>query len=808
MIRNYLLSLYRNIVRNKFYSVLNIMGLSIGIAAAIFILLYVQDELSYDKYNVKHNRIYRIESDFTINGKHDHFAIVPTPMGPALKIEYPEVESFCRMFNAGNTLFRAGDKEYYEDYFYFCDSTIFDIFSYDLIQGDAKTCLTQPRTIVFTEKIAHKYFGDENPMGQFMTSGSGRTYEVTGVMKNQPSNSHLRFDALISGMSIAADVGVDKFNSMEPGRFWNIGVYTFLLLKENSSMQSIHEKFPAFYDKYMKPVGDQINASFNLMSTPLADTHFRKGLGAELPTGNRAYIFIFSAVAIFLLLIAAINYMNMATARSSNRAKEVGIRKVLGAYRNQLIRQFISESVALSVIALLIAILLVTLLMPEFNNLSGKELNFSLSQNPLIFVEILIITLVTGLISGSYPAFYLSSFLPVRVLKGKVSRTGRGGGLLRKILVVVQFFIAIFMIIGTIVVSSQIRYLKNKDLGFDKNNLVVMEIQDTTFRNKIESFKKELLLNPDIIGATNSTGVPGGIDWIQVLKFEQEGKMEDHAIMLAQTDYDFADVLGLEFVQGRNFERKMGTDALEAVIINEAAVKEFGWQDDPIGKKIHYGWELDGTGGRVMKVIGVVKDFHFKSLHNKIEPFCFFLSERPRWILTCRINPGHKKEALAYIETKWNEFNAQRPFDYNFLDDSLDEMYQAEVKISSIIMIAAILTIFIALLGLLGLSSFVAEQRTKEIGIRKVVGASVLSILQLLYKEFALLIGVAFILAVPIAWWRMDIWLNDSFVYHQSLQWIWFLFAGLLSFVIGFGAISFYILRAATGNPVDAIKYE
>jgi putative ABC transport system permease protein len=513
-------------------------------------------------------------------------------------------------------------------------------------------------------------------------------------------------------------------------------------------------------------------------------------------------------VAVFLLVIAAINYMNMATARSSNRAKEVGVRKVLGAHRQLLIRQFMSESIALSIIALLIAILLVTLLMPEFNSLSGKELAFGIIDKPWIFLAILFITILTGLISGSYPAFYLSSFLPVQVLKGSVTKSGRGSGKLRRVLIVIQFFIATFMIIGTIVVSSQIRYLKTKDLGFDKDNVVVMEIQDTTFRKKIETFKKELLLNPDIINASNTTGVPGQINWIQVLKFEQQDKMEDHSIILAQTDYDFAKLLGLEFVQGRDFDRNMGTDALEAVIVNEATVREFGWEDNPIGKKIHYGWELDGSGGRVMKVIGVVKDFHFRSLHNKIEPICFFLSERPSWLLACRIKPEHKKEALDFIESKWNEFNANRPFTFTFLDESMDGMYESDEKISQIIMIAAILTIFIALLGLLGLSSYVAEQRTKEIGIRKVVGASVTSILKLLYREFTILIGIAYIIAVPVAWWRLEIWLNDNFIYHQTMQWSWFALAGIISFVIGFGTISYYILRAANGNPVDAIKYE
>lgn len=808
MIKNYLLSLYRNIARNKFYSSLNIIGLSLGISAAIFIMLFVQDELSYDKYNEKHNRIYRVESDFTISGKHDHFAIVPTPMGPALQIEYPEVESFCRLFGAGNTLIRAGEVEYYEDYFYFTDSTIFDVFTYELLQGDPKTCLNQPKTIVLTEKIANRYFANENPMGKMMMSGSGRSYKVTGVMKNQPGNSHLKFDALISGMSIASEVGVDEFNSLEPGRFWNIGVYTYVLLNENAEMQDIHEKFGSFYEKYMKPIGDQINASFNLMSTPLAETHFRKGLGAELPTSNKSYILIFTAVAIFLLMIASINYMNMATARSAKRAKEVGMRKVHGAYRNQLIRQFISESLALSILALLIAILIVTLLLPDFNTISGKSLNFGLKQNPVIFLGILLVTLLTGLISGSYPAFYLSSFLPVKVLKGSVGSGSRNSGLLRKVLVIVQFSIATFMIIATIVVSSQIRFLKNKDLGFDKSNLVVMEIQDTTFRNKVEIFKKELLNNPDIIAVTNSTGVPGRIDWIQVLKFEQNDQMEDHTTILAQVDYDYIEALSLELVAGRNFDKTMGTDNTEAVIINEAAMKEFGWEDNPLGKKIHYGWELDGSGGNIMKVIGVVKDFHYRSLHNKIEPLIFFISEHPRYLVSCRINPERKQEALEFIESKWNEFNAKRPFSYEFLDEQMDEMYEAEEKIGMIIRITAVLTIFIALLGLLGLSSFIAEQRMKEIGIRKVVGASVANILQLLYREFAILIAIAFIIAIPVSWWRFEIWLESSFVYHQALHWSYFLFAGMMSLVIGLGTISYYILKAATGNPINSIKYE
>ncbi|MBN1340390.1 MAG: ABC transporter permease [Bacteroidales bacterium] len=806
MVLNYLKSLFRVIARNKFYTALNITGLSVGIAAATFMMLYIQDEVSYDQYHEKHERIFRIESDFNINNKHDKFAIVPFPMGPAMKIEFPEIEEFVRLTNVGNTLFRFGEKEYYEENVYLCDSTVFDVFTYRFILGGPEKSLTEPNTIVLTQTIANKYFGNENPLGEIMISGTGNSYKVTAVLEDIPGNSHLRFDALISAATIAEETGVDEFNSLEPIRFWNIGVYTYLLLKENSDMQSIYEKWPAFYEKYMKPVGDQINASFELMSTPLIKTHFRQGIGSDLPSGNMAYIYIFSAVAVFILLIAAINYMNLATARSANRAREVGMRKVLGAHRVQLIRQFLGESLVMAVFAMIIAIAVIGLFLPDFNNLAGKSIR--LTSMPLIMAEIGLIAILTGLLSGSYPAFYLSSFVPVKVLKGKPGASGKKGGWLRRFLVVIQFFIAIVFIIATIVVSTQLKYLKNKDMGFNKKDLVVMEIQDSAFRSRVQTFKKELLQNPHITAATNTTGVPGNINWIQVLKIEQEEKMEDKAIILSQTDYDFARTMELEFMEGRDFDEKMGTDALEAVIINETAAREFNWGKEALGKKIHYGFELDGTGGRIMKVIGVVKDFHFNSLHNKVEPFIFFLSERPRFFLSCRIDPDHKTEALAFIEEKWDGFNAKRPFDFQYLEQSMDEMYKAEEKLARIFRIATILTIFIALLGLLGLSSYIAEQRTKEIGVRKVLGASVGNILNMMYREFLILILIAFALSIPVAWWRLDIWLQDTFVYHTPVQWTSFVLAGALALVIGLATISFYILRAATGNPVDAIKYE
>lgn len=808
MFDNYLKSAIRSITKNKFYSVLNAIGLAIGISAFIFIFLYVRNEVTYDQYHEKADRIFRIESDFTISQKHDQFAIVPIPMAPAMKLEIPGIEAFCRFDEVGNSLFRHGDKEFYEENFFFADSTVFDVFTYNLLLGNPKSCLTEPFSIVISESIARKFFGTENPMGLIMESGSGRKYKVTGVMEDVPKNSHLHFDALLSASTLASIVGPDNFNSMEPGRFWNIGVYAFLLLSENTSIDDIHQKFKAVYDKYMKAVGDSFNASFNLMTTPLVETHFSKNLSSDRPKGNMSYIYIFSVVAIFILLIAAINYMNMATARSAKRAREVGIRKVAGAYKNQLIGQFLTESTLLAFFSLIIAIILVYILLPDFNTLSGKQLEFDLIGQPGLFLFILVVTLFIGLVSGSYPAFFLSSFKPVTVIKGTGFEKGAKGGWLRKILVVLQFSIAIIMIIGTFVVSNQLSFLRHKDLGFQKDNMIVLELQDSAFRSRVSTFKEELLKNSSILSVTNSTGIPGNNSWIQVMRVEKDTARIDIAMILTIVDYDYLKTYGIEIVEGRDFDKNMGTDAEEAVIVNETTVKEFGWGDKALGKKIHYGFELDGTGGRMLKVIGVVKDFHFNSLHNKVVPIMIFLSDFNKYYLSLRVNPENFDQTKEYIETKWNEMGAKRPFDYEWLKDTWDGMYESEQKLGVIFTVASALTIFIALLGLLGLSSFVAEQKTKEIGIRKVMGATFGNILLLLYREFVYLILIAFAIAIPLAWWQLSNWLDASFVYHVSVSFLTILSAGFLAIFISLLTISFHSVKAGMSNPVDAIKYE
>ncbi len=805
MITNYFKTAYRNIARNKFYTFLNVLGLSIGFTVFIFIFLFVKDELTYDTYHKNKDRIYRIASDFNIANKPEQFAIVPVPMGPALKLEYPEVEKFCRMSPVGDALIKYNNKEFYEPDIYVADSTVFDIFTHKFILGDAKQSLNRPNTIVLTQKFATKYFGQENPMGKSLKTGDGTSLMVSGVIEDLPENSHMKFSALISLVTRANAIGVEQFNSLSPNMFWNIGLYTFLLMEEGHTMDGIHEKFPQFYKKYMASIGDQINASFNLLSMPLTEIHLNSNLSSELPTGNKSFVLILIAVAVFILAIAAINYMNMATARSIKRAREVGIRKVMGALRGQLIRQFLSESVLLAFISMLIAVFVVYILMNDFNALAAKDLSLNLgSELGVVFL----ITIFIGLVSGSYPAFYLSNFIPVKVLKGTVSGGSKNSGLLRKVLVVFQFFMAIVMIIGTLIVSGQLQFLKSKDLGYNKEDIVILQMQDTGFRNKHEIFRKELLTNPNIIDATNTMGYPGNISAIQVVRVEGENKMVDDACLLAHVDFNFLKVFDIKIIEGRGFDRSMGTDKMEAVVINEAAVKKFNWEGKAIGKKIHYGFDLQGNVRRPLKVIGVMQDFHFKSLKNNVEAVMFFISQQPRFYMAIKINGNNQKETLNFIEKKWNEFGANRPFSSEFLTQQLDDMYTAESKVGTIFRIVTILTIFIALLGLLGLSSFITEQRTKEIGIRKILGAGIPTILQLLAKEFIILIGLAFMIAIPVSWWQFDKWLNNSFVYFKEIDWVVFFIGGLIALVVGLLTISYHIIKAASSNPVDAIKYE
>lgn len=811
MLKNYLLSAFRNFSKAKFYSSLNILGLSLGFAAVILIILYVKDEFGYDRHHAQHKNIYRLESHFSIGEMDDLFAIAPIPLGPAFRLEFPEVMAMARFGEINDLHVRTANAEYYEDGFYYADSTVFDIFTHDFVAGSPQSALTEANTVVLTESLARKYFGTEDPLGKIIETGMGHSLAVTAVIRDLPANSHMRYKALISMVS-AARGNLQEFNSFEAVNFWNIGVFTFVLLHPSAEPDSILDRFDAFYDKYMRSVGEQINAGFRPMLRPLAEVHLYGKLKADLPAGNRSYLYIFMAVALFILLLAAINYVNMATARSARRAREVGIRKVAGAHRLQLMFQFITESVLMVFIAFVIALALVQMFIPEFNHLSGKEISFAMVMHPPFFASIVGLVLFVGLLSGVYPALFLSSFKPVHVLKGSFASAGQGAGSksgrLRKVLVVFQFWIAFVLIIGTLVVGDQLRFLKDKDLGFDKNHLLVLQLQDTAFRNRAETFKEKLLQHPSIKGVTNASGVPGMSNAITVMRLESEQGWEEQALMWTQVDYDYLKVMGINLIQGRDFDRSMGTDREEAAIINEAMARKYGWSDEPLGKKIHFNFELDGSGGRVLKVIGVVKDFHVNSLHNVIEPYVIMLKTAPRYLMTVRVEENRLPEALTHISATWDGYSAGRPFDYKILSEQLQGQYESEEKIGLIFGLASVLTIFIALLGLLGLSSFVAEQRTREIGIRKILGASVASLFRLLYTEFALLILLAFVISVPFAWWRLEVWLESSFVYHTQLNPVTFLIAGFLAACAGLLAISFHLIKVVHANPVNTVKYE
>lgn len=817
MLKNYFVSAYRNIVRNKFYSAINIAGLTIGIICAILILLYVQKELTFDKHNKKFDRIYRLESDFTISGKNTLAGLVPMPMAPTLKDEYPEIEDYARFagFGIEDILFTYQEKKFYEDEIYFADSTIFNVFTHKFLFGSADGALVEPNTMVITETFSQRYFGNTNPVGEVLTSSNFGDFRVTGVIENVPSNSHLKFDCLLSMATAVELTGAERFNDRSAGSFWNISVFAYVLLNEKTNMEGLHEKFPDFYEKYMASLGNQINASFDLMSTRLDQVHFGSTLEFDLPVGNFNYIIIFSLVGVFMLIIACVNYMNMSTARSTNRAKEVGLRKVIGAHRISLIRQFLSESVVLAVIALVISLVITVLILPYFSSLAGKEIIVSDLFKPFTIISVLIITLFVAVVSGSYPSFFLSSFLPVKVLKGSLPTEGRG--LLRKILVVFQFILSVVLIIGTIVVSSQQRFIENKDLGMNKENLLLIPSRDTTFiNNQLKTFKEELIKNPNIKGVSSSTFMPPRMASKVVFQVEKEEGLVEIALSWSIVDHDFLDVMEIELLEGRNFDVDRTTDLTEAFIINETAAKNLGWGNEALGKRVRFGINpADGTARNDGVVIGVVKDFHFSSIHNTIEPFVFLVSENPTLNFYVRVDEAKTAETIEFITQKRTELGNTLPFNYFFFTEKLDEMYASEQKLSYLFTIFALLTIFISCLGLLGLTSFITQQRTREIGIRKVMGASSMKITWMLNKDFLILVIIANVIAWPVSYLAMVRWLQD-FAYRIEFSispFVWYtlvplILATLISIVIAMVTVSLLSIRAANANPVDAIRHE
>lgn len=806
MFRNYLTIAYRNALRHKGYAVINVMGLAVGMTCCILILLYVQDELGYDRYASRHDRIYRLTMSIeTPDRAETRTARSPTAWGWMLTDAFPEVEGFTRIkapLVSWQVTYVEGNKRFNEPGFYFADPGILDLFDFNLVRGDASTALNAPNTVVMTESTAARYFGDEDALGKVIRIDNTYDLTVTGVMEDVPRNSHMTFGFLGSFETLNVN---PIYGGTDYGRnTQNFGpdLYTYLLLAEGIPPESLDPKLVEFIESRYGPALDQFNAQIEAVLQPLTSIHLHSNLDSELGANSDiAYIYIFSAVAFFLLLIACINFMNLATARSAGRAREVGIRKVLGAFRVQLIGQFMGESTIMAVLSLVVAVGLVYAFLPAFNALAGKDLVFAFDDMGMAFGLVGIVVLA-GALAGSYPALFLSSFQPVAVLKGS-SRAGVVNTNLRKILVVLQFVISVVFIIGTGAVADQMRFVQDKHLGFTKEQLVVMPLGDPRQRLIYNTYKDKIAGYPDVLGVTVANEMPGGL--VNDILFTPDGTPEEELVRINNMwiDHDFISTMGIELTAGRDFSRSFPTDTLQAFVINEAAVKWLGWEGAPLDKKIRLGNFKDG------RVIGVVRDFHVRSLHSGIEPMMLQLAPGPDPLhyLAIRIAPDDVAGTMGYLESSWREVYPDDSFTYSYLDEDFNRLYQNEARQGSIFRSFSILAVFIACLGLLGLASFTAEQRTREIGVRKVLGASASGIVALLSKEYVRLVVYANLIAWPIAYFVMNDWL-DGFAYRTDLSpWI-FVFAAALAIAVTMLTVSYRAVSVAHTDPVKALQHE
>ena len=803
--KTYLKIALRTLLRHKGYSFINIAGLSIGMASALLILLYVWHETSYDQFHENKENIYRVILHGRFNDNEMHSAHTNPPMASTMVSEFPEVLRSARLYKApaGDMTVGRGENKFIEKNYFYADSNLFDIFSIPFIAGEPSTSLTSPNSVVITERIAKKYFGDENPIGNVLTFNDVEDYKVTGVVKELPAASHWHFDLLASMMSLPVSRSTQWMNAF---------LYSYVVLENGASPEQVEAKFPALIKKYMGAsisafVGmsyDEFSAAGNgprFALQPIQDIHLHSELSQEIePNGNILYVYIFSIIVLFIIVIASINFMNLASARSINRGKEVGIRKVLGSDRKQLVNQFLMESVMMSLISFLLAIALVELLLPLFDNVTGINLP-TLPWNNFYFLGGLIsMVIIIGIFAGSYPAFVLSSFKPVDTLKG-FSKGGVKGGKLRSSLVVFQFAISIILIVGTLIVNDQLEYVQNEQLGFDKEQvLVIPRIGEVG--SQIESFKRQLLNDPNIVSASVSSSLPG-IENFNNWIFKEVGSSTDDSRAMNQffADPDYLSTMKINIIDGRLPSREIPSDT-NAIVLNAAAVKDFGW-DNPIGKQM----EMTLPSAQyTATVVGVTENYNYESLHQEIQPLVMALRYRPVY-LSVRIGSSNVKRTIDYINEQWDGFTNSKPFEYSFLDEDFNRLYQSEELTGRLFSIFSIIAIFIASLGLFGLASFTAQQRTKEIGVRKVLGATVGSVVALLSKDFLKLVAISTLIAWPIAYYVMSLWLQD-FAYKVDIGISTLLSASIFALLIAILTVSYQAFKAAMSNPVESLKYE
>jgi len=793
MFNNYLKIALRNLLRYKIFSLINISGLAIGIAGILLIGMYIQDELSYDKFHKKATRIYRL----TISrdgADTSGFVGTMAPIAPTLKVKFPELEDYVRidpfLFKKKHLL-SYNNINFYEERFVLADPSLFQVFDFKLLQGDPETALANPTDLVITKSMAEKYFGNESPMGKTIRYDGKRNFTVSGVMEDIPQNSHYKFDFVASFKHINAIKqwkNTDLLNSWGHGNF-----YTYVLLKENVFPREFESKSSAFLREITKsPKG-------RVLLQPITEIHlFSKNIKDPEPHGNIMNIYLYSAIAVVILLIACINFMNLYTANSEVRAKEVGMRKVLGANKNQLVLQLLGESIVHTVIALPLSILLLKIALPQFNGIIEKNISLEYSVNFVLFGGLILMTIFVGLFSGIYPAFFVSSFQPIKMLSGKLS-AGKKGFTFRNILVVFQFAISILFIAGSMIINDQMRFIRSMELGYDRDNIVNLPVYSPKTKDNYNLFRNEIIKHNNIVDATATSFTPSIERWRQWESFEGRKETDELSFYRMACDFNYFDLFGMEMVVGRSFNRNFPADLKNSWILNESAVREIGWNnEETIGKSF---------GEAPGKVVGVVKDFHFRSLRFETKPMAINILPGSFQYISIKIHPNEITKTVQFIKIKWNEINPGFPFEYFFYDDEFDKLYKSDMKLQATFHFFTFLAIFIACLGLFGLSLFTIQRRTKEIGIRKVLGANLGHTTKTLTKEFMRLIFVSYLIASPIAYLIMTRWL-ENFTYRIHFGIDTFIFSGLFVFIIALLTVSYKVIRVSLTNPADVLKYE
>lgn len=797
MFKNHTKVAIRNIRRHKGYSFINIMGLAVGIACCLLIFLYLQNELTYDKYHENSHRIYRISSTYITSGEPIRFAVASPALGSRLKAEYPEVEAFVRTVPIPQILFHQVERDFtfYEQHLLAADPDYFTLFTYDFISGDPQTCLAEPNSIVLTEEFATKYYGSNDPMGKILQTGDGRDLKVTGLIKNPPQNSHVPVRGVVSFSTW------DTEGRLADWPLFEVVGFTYVLLPDNYDFTHFWDRWPPFYEKYCAEDGERYGQTYVPNFIPLEDIRYGSmRFRFDVDKGSWSYLYAFIAIGIFILVLACINTINMTTAHAATRAKEVGIKKVLGSGRKNLIFQILGESAFISLIAFVVGFILLQLFIMSFpvEQWLDFKVGMNIFQNPLLLFSAIGLFIFISIASGLYPAFYITAVMPIKVLTGTF-KSGRKGLFIRRTLVTAQFAISIGVIVLMLFMNNQVNFMRNRDLGFKKENVVSIPIRDRNMWTNIPAIEDELMKSPNILSAATGDSRPGAAG-TGLYSFEGVEGMEEHNFHVFAVGFNYVPTLGLEIISGRDFQEAHTTDRTQAVIVNETLVKEMGWED-PIGKRITQGNNFEA------QVIGVVKDFNFQSLHNQIQPLLMRMQGQNSGRLFLKIRGENIRQSMAFIEEKWKEFSPNRPFEYDFLDEEFGRLYNADQRLNKLVLLFSAICVFISCLGVLGLSSFNAIRRTKEMAIRKVHGASSPRLVIALFKEIFLLFSVAAIIVLPVSYFLIDLWLKN-FAYRTTFNILLFIMTTLVGIVIAFLTAGYHCMKVAGANPITSIRYE